>query len=595
MSIEDSIYKEVLEENSISQEAGGDSKPLIGTPAECELMIDGKKIKSDITGLELLQYVDSHHILTLTVRELGQASADQDIGAQIPYTSFLGTSISLKITPGGDVIDSGLMLNFIGVVTQVDLKNSIDGINVGVITAQSPCIALDGSRKNKFFYEQKASGIISEVLRKYPMTIGKCESTQGQSNYCVQYRETDYDFISRLASENGQFAYYDGQAFTVAKASSGNVVDLIWRETLGSFSLGLGTAPMKFASQIYNYRKDKTFTQDTKSLSASGALSKLSKLAPDASEELYSQSGYAGASRSVADARSLDRILETKRGHALGEMIKCSGMSSVPKVAVGHCIRVSGMGDIDATYWVLATRHTIDNSGIYYNHFFCTPLDMAHPQHRSSLDRITHLQTAIVTNNDDPDKLGRVKVTFPWSESQETDWTRVVSPYAGAERGFFHIPEIGDEVVVGYQQGNPDRPIIVGSVYNSQHKPPAGTGEEGNNVKSFMTRSGHELVFDDTDGAEKITITAKDGSHVVIDAANNLISIKSEGDLSIEGMGDMSIKATNIKIEAQAEINIKAGSNMNLEASATMKSKAGATSDVEGAMVNVKGNPINLN
>ncbi len=595
MTIDNSIYKEFLEGDYLSEKQEEDVKPLIGTPAEFAITIKGKKIDSEIMSLELLQYVDSHHVFVITLLDVGRATADVEFASQNPYTSFLGESISLKITPQGSDIEASFELTFIGTITQVDLKNSIDGLNVGVITAHSPSIALDGAPKNKFYYDQSASDIISAVLNNYPMTLDKIDATSNVKEYCVQYRETDYDFISRLASENGQFAYYDGQGFSVQKAVSGSAVDLIWRESLGAFSLGLGTAPVKFSSQAYTYTQKKTFTQDSESLPASGALSALSKLSPDASKNLYSQPGYAGASRPVADARSLDHILESKRGDAMGGMIKCSGTSSVPAVSVGNCIRVKGMGPVDGTYWVLAVRHTIE-AGMYSNNFFCTPLDMAYPRYRSSLNRITQLQSAVVTNNNDPEALGRVKVTFPWSDSQETSWIRVITPHAGAERGFFHIPEVDDEVVVGYEQGNPDRPLIVGSVYNSTDKPQEGTGGEGNNVKSFKTRSGHEMVFDDTDGAEKFTITAMDGSQIVIDAANKSISIKSEGDVSIVGAGDMSIKAANIKIEADQEITVKAGTNMNLEASANMKSKAGATCDVEGgATVNVKGGMINLN
>lgn len=586
MTIDDSAYDEFSPD---------ESSPLISTSVQCEVTIDGLKIGCDILGLELSQFIDSHHVLSLTIGELGLSSKDQEIDAQIPYTTFLGKSISLSIDPIGDFIDNLRKLSFIGVVTQVDLKNNINEVNIGVITAHSPTIVLDGAPRNEFYYEQKASDIISSVLSGYPMTITKTEATQGQKEYCVQYRETDYNFIARLAGENGLFAYYDGQGFSVAKAASGDVEDLIWRETLGSFSLGLGTAPVKFSSQAYNYLQKRIFTQDTESLSAGGALSELSRLSPDASKELYQQTGFAGSSRQVADASSLDRILNASRGHAMGKMIKCSGTSNVPAVAVGHCIRVKGMGKIDATYWVLSVRHTIDNSGTYYNNFCCTPLDMAFPQYKSSLNRVTQLQSAVVTNNVDPDKLGRIKVTFPWSDSKETSWIRVITPHAGNERGFFHIPEIDDEVMVGYVQGNPDRPIIVGSVYNGVDKPQEGVGEEGNNVKSFKTRCGHELIFDDTDGEEKITITAKDGSQIVIDAANSSISIKSEKDISIEGTGDLLIKATNISIEADAEMKIKSGSDMSLDAGASMKSKAAGTSDVEGATVNVKGSMINLN
>jgi uncharacterized protein involved in type VI secretion and phage assembly len=201
-----------------------------------------------------------------------------------------------------------------------------------------------------------------------------------------------------------------------------------------------------------------------------------------------------------------------------------------------------------------------------------------------------------VVDNKDPDKLGRVKVTFPWSESAETPWIRYMELHAGADRGTFCIPEIGDEVLVGFEFGIPDRPIVLGSLYNKEDAPHSKTGSDENLVKLFTTKGGNEVFFNDESGKEAIQITTKDGENqIVLTMDGPKISITSEGDISIKGKNISIESDESINLDAGSAYELKAGTNVTIEASASLKTKAGATSDIEGAMVNVKGNPIKLN
>jgi type VI secretion system secreted protein VgrG len=563
------------------------SAPVLSTPALCSVTVDGQVIKFDISKVVLEQAVDTHHVLRLTLRETGQVQAAQDFSTAIPYTSFLGKSISLTIKPQGGVVDAARELGFVGVVTQINLENSIDGLNVGTIVAHSPTIAMDGSKHNHFYYDQTAADIIGAVVRKHPLTVGTIDSTQGTSKFTVQYRETDYEFIMRLAGDNGLFAHYDGKEFRAMKAASGSPEELVWRESLGIFSLGLGTASAEFTADIYDYVQDKTFSQDTKSVPQKAALSQLSKTSPDASKTIYKSSGYSTSPKAVPDAQTLDRILQHDKGQALGRMITCTGQSIIPAVKVGHCVKVKGMGNIDGVYWVLRARHAFDESGQYHNTFVCTPVDIAYPQQKSNRPELADLQSAVVTDNFDPDKLGRIKVKFPWTGTGDSLWVRLAMPYAGKNHGWYSLPEIGSEVLVGFEWGSPDLPIALGGLYNKTAAPPAATSDKDNNIKLFQTRSGNQIVIDDADGKEKISIVTKDGSKMVMDAAAPSITIETKGDITLKGKA--------ITLESQADIKIKAGGNMNLEATANMETKGGAQYKIEGMMVEVKGTPIKLN
>ncbi|MCX6826247.1 MAG: phage baseplate assembly protein V [candidate division Zixibacteria bacterium] len=562
--------------------------PILETSASCSVRIDNKEIKCDISSIQLDQYIDDHHTLQVRLRQVGKASNASDFDDPATYTSFLGKSLSLSIKPLGGVIDPSRELEFIGLVTQVNIDNSIDGLNTVLIIAKSPTISLDGYKHNVFYKDQTVSDIIGSILQRYPITLGSMESTKGTPKFIVQYRETDYGFIMRLAGSNGKFAFYDGKEFRLTKANGSNVEELVWRESLGSFSYGLGTAAFEHNAKVYNYEQKKEYAQDTKSLPPQSALSTMSKMAPDAAKNIYTDSGVSVSSKIVPDTQTLDEMLQNEKNSVLGKMIDCLGQSIIPKVMAGHCLKVKGMDKLDGTFWIKSVRHIFTESGKYHNTFECTPLDIAFPPIKSSLPPFTELQSAEVVDNYDPDKLGRIKVKFPWNDS-ETIWVRFMTLYAGKNRGWFCLPEIGDEVLVGYEQGNPDIPIALGALQNKDNPPHSDTDNSQNDVKMFMTKGGNEIYFMDEAGNEQIKILMKDGKNSIIMELGS-----STPKITIESKGDISIIGDNVSIESKKDIKIKAGANLNTEGMA-IKEKSSSTLDIEGAMVTVKGNPIQLN
>jgi type VI secretion system secreted protein VgrG len=558
----------------------------VETSALCSIRIDNQEIKYNISSIQLDQFIDDHHTLQVRIRQVGKASSAKDFDDPGTYTAFLGKSLSLNIKPTGGLVDASKELEFIGIVTQVSLDNSIDGINTVLITAKSPTISMDGARRNAFYYDQTASDIIGSILSKHPITLGTVESTKRTFKIVVQYRESDYDFIMRMAGENGKFAFFDGKEFRLVKASGADTEELVWRETLGSFSLGLGTVPYEFTSKVYNYEQSKDYTQDTKALPPQSALAAMSKTAPDASANIFRDSGFSSVPRLLEDAQSLDEILLAKKNQSLGNMIQCLGHSIIPKVAVGHCVKIKGMDKIDGTFWVKSVQHILNESGKYHNSFSCTPLDMAFPSLKTTLRPFAELQSAEVVDNQDPEKLGRIKVKFKWDDS-DTLWIQFVTLHAGDARGWYCLPEIGDEVLVGYEQGNPDFPIALGALTNKNSPPHGDTNNSKNDVKMFITRGGNQIYFYDEAGKEQIKIATKGGDNTII--------LDMDGPkLSIESKGDISIKANNVAIESQQKLELKAGTDLDVSG-VNVKLKANANADIQGTMVNVKGTPINLN
>lgn len=190
-------------------------------------------------------------------------------------------------------------------------------------------------------------------------------------------------------------------------------------------------------------------------------------------------------------------------------------------------------------------------------------------------ERENGILIALVSNLDDPEKLGRVKVKFPELGGVESDWARLATLMAGAGRGTFFRPEVNDEVLVALEHGDPRRPHIIGCLWSQVDAPPIDDSKPiENNLRSITSRSGHKVILDDTKGKEKIEIIGKGGAHkVVIDTANDKIQVTCDtGDIEVKaGAGKVSIEATTVEI--------KATGNMNLEASGTMT--------IKGATVNI--------
>ena len=191
-------------------------------------------------------------------------------------------------------------------------------------------------------------------------------------------------------------------------------------------------------------------------------------------------------------------------------------------------------------------------------------------------ERFYGMTTAIVTNIQDPDKLGRIKVKFPWlSDKDESYWARMATPMAGAERGMFFLPEVNDEVLVAFEQGMVEFPYILGGLWNGKDKPPETNSDGKNNKRIIKSRSGHLITLDDNDQDAKIEI--KDGSgknRIVISTADNAIYIISDGDMTIQSQSGMLTLAGNgITMKSDAEVVIQAAKTMEVKATQDMTIK----------------------
>jgi len=190
------------------------------------------------------------------------------------------------------------------------------------------------------------------------------------------------------------------------------------------------------------------------------------------------------------------------------------------------------------------------------------------------------LVEGLVTDNVDPEKLGRVKVKFPTlPDMPESTWARLSMPMAGRERGWMTIPEVDDEVLVSFVHGDHDNAIVLGSLYNGVDTPPYANEDGENNLRVFQSRSGHRLTFDDTSGEERMElITNNEEIRLIWDAKEKVLSVYSGKDIIVEAVETVSWKCKDFILEASNSISMKA-------TTVDVKASSSATVDGGGSLV----------
>lgn len=307
----------------------------------------------------------------------------------------------------------------------------------------------------------------------------------------------------------------------------------------------------------------------------------------------------AGRERWVEIGRPLSDQSAVDQAATAGAERIASGFASAEGVARGHpalkagaAVSVSGVAAPFAGRYLLThTRHVFDEDG------YRTDLTISGRQDRSLLSLATSASSngsssgrspvsgfavALVTDNDDPEALGRVRLKFPtFDEDYESDWARVVQLGAGPASGAVFLPEVNDEVLVGFESGDIRRPYVIGGLWNGQDTPPLGDAlfDAGRVIRrGFVSRAGHRFVFFDDAGKSGIgLLTADDGIRIALNETDSHLAMRSGGSTSIVS-GD-------IELSSDGDITIKAGGTLTLEGQGSVKVKAGGTVDIDGAII----------
>jgi uncharacterized protein involved in type VI secretion and phage assembly len=295
-----------------------------------------------------------------------------------------------------------------------------------------------------------------------------------------------------------------------------------------------------------------------------------------------------------AAAGSLAELIAAASAEAYGVV------DGAPELRAGEAVSISNAGArFDGKYVVTASRHVFDEEG------FRTHFEITGRQERSVLGltsgggqddpRFEGVVVAVVTNNDDPEGYGRVKLTFPWlADDLESSWARVATFDAGrGDRGSLFLPEVGDEVLVAFEHGDFRRPFVVGRLWNGRDRVPVDDLVDSSgavNHRQYRSRLGHLLRFSDKPGASHVELATADGKRRVVldESGHSLRVVVDRTTVEITDGGDVSVDAT-------ANVTIKATGNLTLQASGAVEVK-GATVKVEGSgQTEIKGGVLRLN
>jgi len=314
------------------------------------------------------------------------------------------------------------------------------------------------------------------------------------------------------------------------------------------------------------------------------------------SEGLYRSQTTMYSHTATGHPLDIEHFTAVEKGRKVSSLVWMTGNTKTCRVRIGEPVVVQippnmckrrDMG----RYRIVELTHRIEVSGGYANSFKGIPASMEYIPTEDMRMPVAHAMLAEVTDNADPENLGRVQVQFAWQKSRNktTNWIRVRSLDAGSSetvsknRGFVFVPEIGDQVMVEFELGDPCRPYVSGSMF---HKNNGEGGNADNHIKTIVTRSGHTLEFnDDENGQWGITIKDRNGCALHLDTKGKNIEITAPE--------TMSFTAKNVSINAQENVQIAAKQNVDItaESDINLAAKGNLTEQADGDMsVAVKGN-----
>ena len=521
--------------------------------------IDGKEQTSRINSLHIQQALNSccdfELVETIATRKTLWQGQSQELLKQV------GKNVIIRLSfPRGKNT-----FQFSGFITEVVIDSDTPTTTgssenkIRIIGKGSP-IVLDDSPAMNSFVDQDLKNIVEKVFKNKYFDLTCIPKFKSIIPYAMQYKESRWEFLNRLSAIYNELLYFDGSKLVFGGVIDEHSDDFTIGEDITEFKVSSKTLPFKYTLYNYSAEDDEYCYSDTED-----EIRPRNFYTEDVFkdyENLYQQRGMLPIEEPTHLSGDTIRLHQSKYQQALGKMHCVEGKTRNSLVRLGSLIYVKfpslfekeNMGE----YRVISVEHCVDRDD-YYNHFVAIPLGMEYSLYEPKT--IAYPEIAEVVANNDPKKQGRVQVRFFWQKmlAEQTPWIRVQTPDAGVltdksgNRGFQFIPEVGDQVMVSYEGGNPHRPYVSGSMYHGKN-----AKEVSNNIRSITTKSGSTITFDDNDGKEKITIKDKNGNIILLDTKAKSIEITAPENIVM--------KAKNITLEAESRIEAKAKENITATA-----------------------------
>jgi phage protein D len=448
----------------------------------------------------------------------------------------------------------------------------------------------------------------------------KVDATSQVYPYVFQANQTNLDFLQGRASALGYLLYVEAKTLHfVAPKPESQPIALKWGETLAAFRPRLTTVDQASSVMVRGWdpAQRQEIVGQTKQGQGAPELQRPQQGGSVAQDAFKMETQHLIADRPIRSQSEADLLAQSIADQQAGRFIEADGTcAGDPALKAGTIVEISSVGErFSGKYFVTSATHIYGGGG-YHTEFTisglhpATLLNLLKPEPEDLIAR--GLVIGIVTDNQDPDGLGRVKVKYPWlAPDHASDWARVAATGGGPSRGIEFLPEINDEVLVGFELGDIHYPYIVGGLWNGKDAPPKKNSQviSSGKVQQRIIRSriGHVITIDDSDDKGFISIETAAGHLIKLSDADKRIEIKTDKNnvklddqgnlLALETQGDLTLKATGkVSIEGQQGDEMRSSTTMNLEAQATMNLQANATMDVKSnAILTIQGSLVKIN
>ena len=513
-----------------------------------------------------------------------------------PATQEFSVSNEELFVPGKEIeIKAGYHSDeetiFKGIVIKLNLKIRSNGSFL-IVECRDKTVKLTVGRKSRYFYDISDSEMIDSIVNPYGLEKD-IESTSVMHKELVQYNVTDWDFCVARAQANGKiFVVDDGKVMVKSPNLNQDNVDTV----------SFGSSLLEFDAEIDARNQFQKVTAYGWSFADQELLESEANSSEPLSEvigldnlELINGGSGSASLQQWADSKLLFNELAKIRGR-----VKFQG---IPGVKPNTMLMLDGVGNkFSGKVFVSAVRHqiadgnwTTDAQFGFNPKWFTETADINDLPAAGLTAAVNGLQIGIVTQlESDPDGEERILVRLPVVDNKEQGIrARVASLDAGEDRGAFFRPEIGDEVVVGFINGNPNEAVVLGMM-NSSAKPAPISASDDNHEKGFVTRSGIRFIFNDekksaileTPGGKRVTLDDDSGVIQLEDDNGNKVLIDSEG-ISIDSKGDINLKATGDILIEGTNISAKAMAQFKAEGSAGAELSTSAVAVVKGSLVQI--------
>lgn len=516
--------------------------------------IDGEK--TEFVSLELEQILGEHHRFSVVL--------DYDrmkkplLSNPLEQLKLIGKLLDIDLLQGADTSN---VYEFRGIICDVSHEAREGRHGFLVIEGMSPTVLLERGKRLDIFSNMELKQVFDEVTAGVVNKNFSCVNQpvySGQVAFLMQYQESDWEFLQRLSAITGETLFYTGRDLVFGEYKDWKETTVTYDEEITQVKFGSRLLPNHFTRYQYLAEKDDTIEQEAPA-SIENANDYINAASDGAKELTESRPFYTPVSLPVNDKGALDEMAKREKTTNAAGTIYVKGKAKTCVARMGRLLTIDMPKDMPqakslGTYRVIKVKHIIDQNHRYSGEFEAIPAELKFMSPMEPKIPAADSVIATVTKNVDPQGQGRILVEFPFAKDRVNEtWIRVMTQDAGLgneeakNRGMISIPEIGDQVMIGFELGDPNRPYVMGSMFHGKNAENQGGGE-GNHIKTFTDKSGSYYKFNSKEGSIEL-FSKKGGSKINMDG---------QGNVTISTPKTITISATDINVNASNSISLKA-------------------------------------